>query len=225
MARLTWDDVGKREYETGCDRGVLYKPNSEGKYLGGVAWNGLTACNENPEGGDATDLYANNSKYLSLIAAEKYGFTIEAYTYPDEFEECDGSKEIAPGVYAGQQTRKPFGFTFRTLLGNDTEGDEHGYKIVLAYGCKASPSSKDHATVNDSPEAATMSWDVSTTPVPAGKEGLKPTASLTIKSTKVAADKLKALEDILYGTAEAEPRLPLPEEVITIIGALPEAAG
>lgn len=222
MSKVVWDQVGEKFYETGCDRGVLYKPDGTGAYKNGVGWNGLTAVNENPEGGDASDYYANNSKYLSLLAAEKYSFTIEAYTYPDEFAECDGSAEIAPGVYAGQQSRKPFGFTYRTMLGNDVKGEDFGYELTLVYGCKASPSSKDHATMNESPEPTTMSWDVSTTPVPV--PGFKPTASLKIKSTGVEASKLKTLEDILYGTEDNDPRLPLPEEIISIVGAL-SAAG
>lgn len=223
MAKLVWDQISEKLYETGVDHGVLYLPDNTGKYAKGVAWNGLTAVNESPEGADATDLYANNAKYLSLIATETYGCTIEAYTYPDEFEQCDGSAELTKGVHVGQQTRKPFGFTFRNILGNDTEGDAYGYKITCVYGCKASPSSKDHATVNDSPEAVTFSWEVSTTPVPV--TGFKPTATITINSTKVDPEKLKAFEDILYGSEDAEARLPLPDEIFELFKETPVVGG
>lgn len=220
MARVIWDDVTKKIWETGVDRCVLYKPDTTGKYTKGVGWNGLSAVNESPSGADTTKIYANNAVYGSMTAAEEYSGTIEAYTFPDEFRECDGSAEIAPGVYIGQQARKTFGLTYRTLLGNDTEDVEYGYKLHLVYGCKASPSSKDHATVNESPEAVTMSWEFSSTPVPV--TGHKPTSKIEIVSTTVDKTKLAALEDILYGTAETEPRLPLPDEIITLLGATVE---
>lgn len=214
MSRLVWDQTSERYYETGVKQGVLY-PQEAGAYPKGVAWNGLTAFTESPSGAEATPLYADDIKYLNLMSAEEYGCTIEAYTYPDEFAECDGSVEIAPGVMAGQQKRKSFGLAVKTTLGNDTEGNEYGYKLHLVYGALAAPSEKGYATINDSPEAITFSWEVTTTPV--NLEGFKPTASITIDSTKADADKLKALEDILYGTEEAEARLPLPDEVATIM--------
>lgn len=215
MAKLVWDKTGERFYETGVDHGVLYK-YVNGAFTNGVAWNGLTAVNESPSGAEPTPLYADNIKYLNLMSAEEYGFSIEAYTYPDAFEECDGSAEIAPGVSIGQQNRKLFGFSYRTLIGNDTENTDHGYKLHLVYNCLASPSEMSHSTVNDSPEAANPSWDVSTTPIEI--PGFKPTASVTIDSTKTTKEKLDALEAILYGGAETEARLPLPEELITIMG-------
>ena len=189
---LTWDAQGEHLYETGVDRGVLYPQNSDGTYANGVGWNGLTSVNQSPSGGDANDLYADNIKYLSLRAAEDYGATVEAFTYPDEFMECDGSKEIATGVYAGQQARKPFGFSYRTLIGNDTELDAHGYKIHLVYNATVSPSEKSYGTVNDSPDAINFSWEVSTTPV-ALSTGYKPTAHLEIDSTKADSEILKDL--------------------------------
>lgn len=215
MAKLVWDKTGERLYETGVDHGVLYKYDSTKQTFGnGVAWNGLTAVNESPSGAEPNALYADNIKYLNLMSAEEYGFSIEAYTYPEEFEECDGSKEIATGVYVGQQTRKMFGFCYRTLIGNDADGTEHGYKLHLVYNCLASPSERGHATVNDSPDATTLSWDVSTTPVDVA--GCKPTACLTIDSTKVDATKLATLESTLYGGESAEPILPLPAAVAAI---------
>lgn len=214
MAKLVWDKIGDRFYETGVDHGVLYDFVNNA-YTNGVAWNGLTAVNESPSGAEPSPLYADNIKYLNLISNEDYGFTIEAYTYPDEFEKCDGSQSLAEGVYVGQQTRKIFGFCWRTLVGNDTDGTDHGYKLHLAYNCLASPSERSHATVNDSPEAATLSWEVSTTPVEV--EGFKPTAKITIDSTKADATKLKALEAILYGGDETEARMPLPAEVATLM--------
>lgn len=213
MTRLEWDKTGERFYETGVDRGVLY-PMVANAYPKGVSWSGMINVNESPSGAEASPLWADNMKYLNLMSAEEYAASIEAYSYPDEFAECDGSAEIAPGVSIGQQTRKTFGFAYRTLIGNDTEGTDYGYKIHMIYGCKASPSEKAHATVNDSPEAATMSWEVTTTPV--NVEGHKPTANVTIDSTKVSKEALQRLEDILYGTTEQEARLPLPSELIEI---------
>lgn len=219
MPRIKWLETGKKIYETGVDKGVLYPISEDGTYSKGVAWNGLTKVGENPSGAEPTALWADNVKYLNLMSAEEYGATIEAYTYPDEFTECDGSKELAPGVYAGQQDRKVFGMSHRTLLGNDTKGTKYGYKLHLIYGALAAPSGKDYGTVNDNPNAITFSWEISTTPVPVTKiEGVKATATLVINSTKTDAAKLKAFEDILYGTDDTEPRLPLPDEVITIVG-------
>ena len=223
MAKLVWDKIGDRFYETGVDQGVLYD-FVNGAYVNGVAWNGLTAVNESPSGAEPSPLYADNIKYLNLISNEDYGFTIEAYTYPDEFEKCDGSQSLTEGVYVGQQTRKIFGFCWRTLVGNDTDGTDHGYKLHLAYNCLASPSQRSHSTVNDSPEAATLSWEVSTTPVAvAAMEGetlkgsFKPTAKITIDSTKADETKLKALEAILYGGENTEARMPLPGEVAKLM--------
>ena len=217
MAALTWDETGSRLYETGVKKGVLYVQDTNGAYPKGVAWNGLTAISESPSGAEATPLYADDIKYLNLMSVEEFGATIEAYTYPDEFAECDGSAELVKGVKIGQQKRKTFGLCYRTILGNDVEGDNYGYKLHLIYGALAAPSEKAYATVNDSPEAITMSWEITTTPVEV--TGHKPTASLEIDSTKIEAEKLKKLEDILYGTAELEARLPLPDEIKSIIGA------
>lgn len=196
MPRLEWDKTGERFYETGVDRGVLY-PSVGGAYPKGVAWNGITAVNENPSGAEPTALYADNIKYLTMMSAEEYGYTLEAYMYPEEFEQCDGSAAIVKGVNIGQQKRVPFGLSYRTLIGNDADGQEHGYKIHLIYGGLASPSQKDHSTVNDNPDATSMSWEVSNTPVEV--PGYKPTASITIDSTKIDKDKLTKLENILYG--------------------------
>ena len=215
MPKLKWDQIGERLYETGVDKVVLFPMESTGQYGTGVAWNGISAVNESPSGAEPTALYANNGKYLNLISNEDFAATIEAYTYPDEFEECDGSKEIAPGVVIGQQKRKVFGLAYRTLLGNDVDGNDHGYKLHLVYGCLAAPSENSHSTVNDSPEAGTMSWSVSTTPVEVADA--KPTATVTIDSTKADKAKLKKLEDMLYGTDQAESKLPLPAEVITLM--------
>lgn len=214
MSKLVWDEIGKKFYETGVKKGVLY-PQSGGVYPKGVAWNGLTAVTESPSGAEASPLYADDTKYLNLMSNEEFGATIEAYTYPDEFAECDGSAEIAPGVAIGQQKRNTFGLSYVTTLGNDTENNEYGYKLHIIYGCLAAPSEKSYSTINDSPEAITFSWEVSTTPV--AVEGFKPTASITIDSTKVDAEKLAALETILYGAAETEPRLPLPDEIATLM--------
>lgn len=215
MPRLEWDNVGEKTYETGTDRGVLYKQDNKGEYPAGVAWNGLTAVSESPSGADSNPLYADNIKYLDLRSAEEFGATIEAYTYPEEFEECDGTREIAPGAVIGQQNRKPFGFCYRSILGNDTELNDHGYLIHIIYGMTASPSEKGYQSVNDSPEAISFSWEVTTVPVPV--PGFKPTATIVVNSTKVDAAKLKALEDILYGSEEAAARLPLPAEIIEIL--------
>lgn len=216
MAKLVWDETGKRLYETGVSQGVLY-PQSGGTYPNGVAWNGLTAVTESPSGAEATPLYADNIKYLNLFSAEEFGATIEAYTYPDEFMACDGSAQIAKGAYIGQQNRKQFGMCYKTLLGNDVDANDHGYKLHIIYGAMASPSEKAYATVNDSPEAITFSWEITTTPV--NVTGYEPTASIVIDSTKCDPTKLADLEEILYGSAEEEPRLPLPNEIVTVLGA------
>lgn len=222
MSRLKWDQTGERFYETGVKNGVLYIPTG-GAYTKGVAWNGLTAVTESPSGAEATPLYADDIKYLNLISTEEFGATIEAYTYPDEFAECDGSAELATGVYIGQQPRKTFGLCYKTTLGNDEDGNSYGYKLHLIYGAKAAPTEKAYATINDSPEAITFSWELTTTPVPV--KNAKPTASITIDSTKVDPGKLAALEDILYGkdgtgegkTGATEPKLPLPDEIATLM--------
>lgn len=215
MARLVWDQTGQKTYETGVKQGVLYPQGEGGAYPKGYAWNGLTGVTESPSGAESNPLYADDIKYLNLISAEEFGATIEAYTYPDEFAECDGSAEIAPGVTIGQQARKTFGMAYKTTFGNDVDGNEHGYKLHLIYGALATPSEKAYATINDSPEAITFSWEVTTTPV--AVEGFKPTASLTIDSTKVDKAKLTALEDILYGKDSVEARLPLPNEVAELM--------
>ena len=215
MSKLVWDTTGERYYETGVKKGVLYPQSSTGTYPKGVAWNGLTAVTESPSGAESNPIYADDIKYVDLRSAEEFGATIEAYTYPDEFAACDGSAEIADGVTIGQQTRKAFGLSYRTVLGNDTEFEDHGYKLHLIYNATASPTEKGYQTINDSPEAITFSWEVTTTAIPVA--GYKTTAILTIDSTKANAAKLKALEDILYGTDEAEARLPLPDEVATLM--------
>lgn len=216
MAKIVWDATGQRYYENGVDHGVLY-PQENGTYPKGVAWNGLTSVSESPDGAEATDLYADNIKYASMRSAENFKGTIEAYTYPDEFAACDGSAEIATGVYAGQQPRKAFGLSYRTQVGNDTQtDDDDGYKLHLVYGAVASPSEKAYESINDSPDAITFSWEFDTTPVVIDDEH-KPTAILTIDSRKADSTKLKALEAILYGAAETEPRLPLPSEVVTLM--------
>ena len=214
MARLVWDETGKRLYETGVKQGVLYPTQPSGLYTKGVAWNGLTAVTESPSGAESSPQYADDIKYLNLVSAEEFGATIEAFTYPDEFAICDGSVEIETGVSIGQQSRKTFGLSYRTVLGNDVSGTDYGYKLHLIYGALAAPSEKAYATINDSPEAITFSWEVTTTPV--SVNGFKPTASLTIDSTKVDAAKLAALELILYGTDGVDARLPLPNEIATI---------
>ena len=260
MTKLVWDKTGERFYETGVSNGVLYPQGVGGTYPKGVAWNGLTAVNESPSGAEASPLYADNMKYLNLMSAEEFGATVEAYTYPDEFAQCDGSAELAVGVTIGQQPRKPFGLCYRTIIGNDVDGESYGYKLHFVYGALAAPSEKAYGSVNDSPEAMALSWELSTTPV--AVTGMKPTASLTIDSTKADKAKLTALETILYGTdyallatqpddwttkfkayytksgdvytlvsgstapswaadtyytAGAEPRLPLPNEVATLM--------
>ena len=215
MSKIVWDAIGEHIFETGVRNGVLYLKGAEGTYNTGVAWNGLTSVSESPEGAEATDLYADDIKYLSLMSAENFKATIEAYTYPVEFEECDGSATIAKGVVIGQQSRKPFGLCYRTSIGNDTDGNEHGYKLHIVYGCQASPSEKQYSTINDSPDAVTFSWEVSTTPV--NVNGKKPTATLIIDSTKADKAKLTALEAILYGAESTEPRLPLPDEIATLM--------
>lgn len=217
MSKIVWDETGKKTYETGVDHGVLYPMGTDGKYAKGVAWNGLISVSESPSGAEATPLYADNIKYLNLMSAEQFGATIEAYTYPDEFAACDGSAEVATGVMIGQQSRKVFGLCYRTVIGNDVDGNDHGYKLHLIYGCLAAPSEKGYSTINDSPEAITFSWEVSTTPVEV--PNFKPTACLTIDSTKVDAEKLAALEAKLFGTEEEEATLLLPAEVITLVGA------
>ena len=211
MFKLVWDKTGERLYETGVNHGVLYPQAAGGTYPKGVVWNGLTNITESPSGAEATPLYADDIKYLDLISTEELGGTIEAYTYPDEFAECDGSAALANGVYIGQQPRKTFGLSYRTTLGNDVDNNNHGYKLHLVYGALATPSEKAYSTINDSPEAITFSWEFNTTPV--NVTGFKPTANITIDSTKVDAEKLTALEKILYGDGETEARLPLPDEV------------
>ena len=215
MSKITWDNVGERYYETGVKQGVLYPMQSGGVYTKGVAWNGLTAVTESPSGAEASPLYADDIKYLNLMSTEEFGGTIEAYTYPDEFAACDGSAALAAGVMIGQQKRNTFGLCYRTTLGNDTDGNDFGYKLHLIYGCLAAPSEKAYATINDSPEAITFSWEFTTTPV--SVTGFKPTSQITIDSTKVDADKLAALEAILYGADAAEAKLPLPDEVAALM--------
>ena len=214
MSKLTWDASGERLYETGVKQGVLYVMGSNG-YGNGVAWNGLTAITESPSGAESTPLYADDIKYLDLRSTEEFGATIEAYTYPDEFAACDGSASLADGVSIGQQARKMFGLCYRTTVGNDTDGTDHGYKLHLIYGATASPSEKAYETINDSPEAITFSWEITTTPV--SVTGFKPTASITIDSTKADPTCLAALEEKLYGGTSTEPTLPLPDEVKTIM--------
>lgn len=217
MSKLVWDQTGERIYETGVKNGVLYVQGVGGTYDKGVAWNGLTAVTESPSGAEATPLYADDIKYLNLMSNEEFGATIEAYTYPEEFAECDGSASIATGIYIGQQARKTFGLSYRTVIGNDVDSNDYGYKLHLIYGALAAPSEKAYATINDTPEAITFSWEITTTPV--NVKGFKPTASVTIDSTKVEAEKLAALEAILYGTEEKEARLPLPDEIVTLMAA------
>jgi len=216
MPRLEWDKVGERLYETGVDRGVLFVMGAENKYGAGVPWNGLSGVTSSPSGAELTPLYANNHKYVNMQSAEEYGCTITAYTSPTEFDECDGSVAPVAGVKLGQQKRKTFGFSYRTLIGNDTEGTKHGYIIHLVYGCLAAPSERAYTTVNDSPEALELSWEVSTTPVEIA--GFEPVATIDIESTSLDPDKLKALEDKLYGSESGTSELPMPDEVLTLCG-------
>lgn len=215
MAALTWDATGEHFYETGVRKGVLYPQNSNGSYGTGVAWNGITAVTESPSGAEATAIYADDIKYLNLYSVEEFGATIEAYTYPDEFAECDGSASPVAGMNIGQQSRKSFGFCYRTAVGNDVSGEDYGYKIHILYGCKASPSEKSYQTINDSPEAITFSWEITTTPVDVA--GYKPTACVIIDSTKCDAAKLAALEKTLYGDTNSNPTLPLPDAIKTAL--------
>lgn len=215
MPKLIWDETGKRTYETGVKNGVLYPQGTGGTYPTGVAWNGLTAVTEKPSGAEATPLYADDVKYLNLMSAEEFGATVEAYTYPDDFAQCDGSASIATGVNIGQQTRKAFGMSYKTILGNDVDSNDHGYKLHLIYGALAAPSEKAYTTVNDKPEAITFSWELTTTPV--AVTDFKPTACITIDSTKADTAKLAALETILYGADATPARLPLPDEVATLM--------
>ena len=222
MAKIVWDKSSERLYETGIKNGVLYVQGTGGTYPKGVAWNGLTSVTESPSGAEPTPLYADDIKYLNLLSTEEFGATIEAYTYPDEFAECDGSKSLAAGVYIGQQARKAFGMCYKTTLGNDTEGNDHGYKLHIIYGALAAPSEKAYETINDSPEAITFSWEISTTPV--NVKGSKPTATIVIDSTKANPEKLAALEVILFGAdapngegTGTDPRLPLPDEIATLM--------
>lgn len=219
MSKMVWDQIGERFYETGIEQVALF-PFTGSAYDKGVPWNGVTALNITPSGAEPTPLYANDRKYLTLMSVEELGGTIEAFTYPDEWRECNGSKELAKGVYLGQQTRKTFGLVGKSLLGNDTDLNKHGYKLHIIYGGLASPSEEAHSTVNDSPEAATMSWEFTTTPVE--MEGFEPTSYICIDSTKVDAAKLAALEAMIYGTEEAEPSLPMPAEIATMMA---ESAG
>ena len=217
MAKLVWDQTGERIYETGVKQGVLFVQGKDGAYGTGVAWNGLTAVTQSPSGAEATALYADDIKYLNLMSAEEFGATIECYTYPEEFAPCNGEAELIAGVTIGQQARSTFGFSYRTSIGNDVMGSDYGYKIHLVYGALASPSEKGYSTINDSPEAITFSYEITTTPV--NVEGYKPTAHLEIDSTKVDPEKLKAFEAVLYGSESEEPRLPMPAEVVTLLGA------
>lgn len=214
MTRIVWDQTGQRTYETGVDHGVLYIPTN-GIYSKGYAWNGLTSVSEAPSGAEANPQYADNIKYLNLVSAEEFGATIEAFTYPEAFGQCDGTAEPVPGLQVGQQSRKTFGLAYRTILGNDVDLNDYGYKLHLVYGALAAPSEKAYATVNDSPEAITFSWEMTTTPVDV--PGLKPSATLTLNSRTVGKDKMKEIEDILYGTTGSDPRLPLPAEIISIL--------
>lgn len=217
MSKIVWDQTGERLFETGVRQGVLYPLNSEGKYTPGVPWNGLTGITESPSGAESTALYADDIKYLNLMSAEEFGGTIEAYMYPDEFKQCNGEADLTPGVSIGQQERKIFGMCYRTAIGNDVDGNEHGYKLHLVYGAQASVSEKAYATINDSPEAITFSWEFSTTPVVVTDH--KPTSLITIDSTKCDKAKLAALEAVLYGSESEEPRLPMPDEIKSLMTA------
>lgn len=215
MAKLSWDDPGEHLYETGVDHGVLYIPNSQGVYDKGYPWNGLTAVTESPSGAEANAQYADNMKYLNLISAEEFGATVEAFTYPDEFAQCDGSAVPIPGFTIGQQPRKSFGLSYRTKIGNDIDGQDHGYKLHLVYNALAKPSERAYSTVNDSPEAIGLSWELTTTPV--NIPGFKPSAIITLDSTKIPANKMAEVEDVLYGTAGQDPKLPSPQELIDML--------
>ncbi len=215
MAKLVFNDIGERLFETGVKNGVLYVMGEDGAYQNGVVWNGLTGVTESPSGAETTPLYADDIKYVVIYAAEEFGATVEAYTYPEEFEQCDGSATIATGITIGQQTRKSFGMCYRTSIGNDVQGQDFGYKIHIIYGAKAAPSEKSYATINDSPEAVTFSWELSTVPVPV--TGFKPTATMVIDSTRVPAEKMKLIEDKLYGTDNTEATLPLPDEILELL--------
>lgn len=215
MAKLVFDELGKRFYETGVSNAVLFPQADDGTYPKGVAWNGITAANESPSGAESNDQYADNMVYLSLTGAEKFEGTIEAFSSPAEFDECDGMKELSKGLTVHQQTRKPFGFAYKSILGNDIKGNDYGYKLHIWYGCKAAPSERSHSTVNDSPEPQNPSWSISSTPV--AVPGAKPSSVLTFNSTTTPADKLKKIEDILYGTDEADARLPLPTEILELL--------
>lgn len=215
MAKLVFDELGKRFYETGVSNAVLYPQADDGSYPKGVAWNGITAANESPSGAESNDQYADNIVYLSLTGAEKFEGTIEAFSSPAEFDECDGMKELSKGLTVSQQTRKPFGFAYKSILGNDIKGNDYGYKLHIWYGCKAAPSERSHTTVNDSPEPQNPSWTISSTPVVV--PGAKPSSVLTFNSTTTPAEKLKKIEDILYGTDDADARLPLPAEIIELL--------
>lgn len=215
MAKLVWDQSGQKFFETGISNGVLYVSDGQGGYLNGVAWNGLISVAENPSGAESNPVYADNIKYLNIISAEEFGATIEAYTYPDEFMECDGSAQVVAGVNIGQQARKSFGISYRTRVGNDVAGDNLGYKIHVIYNCQAAPSGKTYSTVNESPEAITFSWEVTTTPVPV--EGFRPTATVVFDSTKLDAEKMAAVENALYGGASSEPGLPSIEELLALV--------
>nr|DAR30322.1 MAG TPA: tail tube protein [Caudoviricetes sp.] len=215
MAKLVFDELGKRFYETGVSNAVLYPQADDGTYPKGVAWNGITAANESPSGAESNDQYADNIVYLSLTGAEKFEGTIEAFSSPAEFDECDGMKELSRGLTVSQQTRKPFGFAYKSILGNDIKGNDYGYKLHIWYGCKAAPSERSHSTVNDSPEPQNPSWSISSTPI--AVPGAKPSSVLTFNSTTTPGEKLKKIEDILYGTDEADARLPLPSEIIGLL--------
>ena len=215
MAKLVWDQAGQKFFETGVSNGVLYVSDGQGGYLKGVAWNGLTSVAENPSGAESNPVYADNIKYLNIISAEEFGATIEAYTYPDEFMECDGSAQVVAGVNIGQQARKSFGISYKTRVGNDVAGDNLGYKIHVIYNCQAAPSGKTYSTVNESPEAITFSWEVTTTPVPV--EGFRPTATVVFDSTKLDVEKMAAVENALYGGANSEAGLPSIEELLALV--------
>lgn len=215
MAKLVFNNVGERLFETGVKNGVLYVMGDEGTYEKGVVWNGLTAVTESPSGADTTPLYADDVKYVVIYAAEEFGATVEAFTYPEEFEQCDGSAAISEGVTIGQQSRKSFGMCYKTSVGNDVQGQDFGYKIHIIYGAKAAPSEKSYSTINDSPEAVTFSWELSTVPVPV--EGFNPTATMVIDSTRVPKEKMKKIEDKLYGTESEEATLPLPNELLALL--------